>query len=381
MKNYKKVRVIYDPYIFLYLKHGGISRYYAELISRTRTRADIQQTFSLIYTDNEVAANSGLSKIYFPLRKINFKGAYRIHNLLCQVQMRGFYRKIQKGGYDIYHPSYYDDKILEYLPSNKFLIVTVHDMIHEKFPNYFIGDETAQRKKQLLDRANLVITVSENTRQDVLSHYVDFDKNKVKVIPLSSSLNPNGNVKPKLKAIEKPYFLFVGDRARYKNFNTLLEAFKAAFDSQKNINLVCAGGGKFLAEEKLILRQLNLPERVTQTEFTDSELVWLYQNAIAFVFPSQYEGFGLPILEAFRCGCPVISSNGGSLPEIGINTALFYESNSSKELTESLKLIYKDKDLRMELVRKGVERSKAFSWDKTINLTIELYKSQLKFNV
>ena len=184
-----------------------------------------------------------------------------------------------------------------------------------------------------------------------------------------------------MKAIEKPYFLFVGDRAGYKNFNTLLEAFKAAFDSQKNINLVCAGGGKFLAEEKLILRQLNLPERVTQTEFTDSELVWLYQNAIAFVFPSQYEGFGLPILEAFRCGCPVISSNGGSLPEIGINTALFYESNSSKELTESLKLIFKDKDLRMELVRKGVERSKAFSWDKTINLTIELYKSQLKFNV
>jgi glycosyltransferase involved in cell wall biosynthesis len=184
--------------------------------------------------------------------------------------------------YDIFHPTYYDPYFLKF--TSKKLVVTVYDMIHEIFPQYFPAkDHTAEHKKILLAKANKIIAISENTKRDLLHFYPSIDKDKIEVIHLCSSHLVPGT-EGSIKYPER-YILFVGQRSIYKNFLLFLKAVAEIINKQSDLFLVCAGGGPWSSEERSFLKELGIEAKVHLHSVNDSQLALLYSKAICFVFP------------------------------------------------------------------------------------------------
>ena len=146
--------------------------------------------------------------------------------------------------------------------------------------------------------------------------------------------------------------------------------------SNNNLKLICAGGGDFNLNESNYIKSLGLTDKVLSvSKINDDILSNLYANALFFIFPSLYEGFGIPIIESFHCGCPVLSSNCGSLPEIGGEAALYFDPYNQQSFFDTASNLINNELLRNELKLKGTERIKNFSWDKTFQQTLNVYKS------
>ena len=271
----------------------------------------------------------------------------------------------KKKDHDLYHLTYYN----KYYKSNKPKIITVYDLIHEKFKDEYNFDELP--KKKILDEVDHYICISHNTKKDLVEYY-NIDDKKISVTHLGSSMNIIQNVEYK---IDKPFFLFVGSRKRYKNFRLFLKSFSKLNEIKKNFDIVCFGGGNFLKEELDYLQELSIDiKKVKNIQGSDKILASLYKSSFSLVYPSSYEGFGLPILEAMSCGCPVIASNSSSLPEVYGDSALSFENNSVENLCDCIKKISTDNSLRSLLIKKGLQRSKEFSWKKCALETSIIYK-------
>lgn len=251
-------------------------------------------------------------------------------------------------------------------------------MIHEIYPQYFKHDfgRTIRNKRKLIKRATMVIAISENTKKDILGFY-NIPEEKIKVIYHGNSFKPIDSKPDSMSDIPNKYMLYVGSRFGYKNFMFFVKSISSLFEKYKDLKLVVAGGysGKdsFKDEEIKVFEELNIKDKIIYFPVNDSELAWLYQNAICFCFPTLYEGFGLPPLEAFACGCPVVMSDTSSLPEVGGDAALYFNPNDSKDILRSISLIVDDEDLRLNLIEKGKEQLKKFSLEKTSIETIKLY--------
>ena len=177
----------------------------------------------------------------------------------------------------------------------------------------------------------------------------------------------------KIIGIPNEYILYVGSRYRYKNFNRFIKAIAPFLISKPQLNLVCAGGGKFSKKELELLDKLNLRNKVVQFNFDDSSLPELYKNAILFAFPSLYEGFGIPVLEAFSCKCPIVCSNNSCLPEIAKDAAVYFDPFKEESILQAVKVLFENEFLREELVKKGTERLSYFSWEKAARETKMVY--------
>ncbi|OUU27722.1 MAG: hypothetical protein CBB97_05665 [Candidatus Endolissoclinum sp. TMED37] len=171
------------------------------------------------------------------------------------------------------------------------------------------------------------------------------------------------------------YFLYVGGRKRYKNFFSVIEAFKKNKQIYKEYKIICVGGGKLLDTEKkkLIENNIDLSKIIFLDKADDNNLFNLYKNASALIYPSFYEGFGMPIIEAMSIGCPVISSNTSSLPEVYGDAAISFSPSSVSELTNNLEKIVFDDDLRGKLIDLGYKQSQKFSWERCIDETLAIY--------
>jgi glycosyltransferase involved in cell wall biosynthesis len=291
-------------------------------------------------------------------------------------------RLLKKQDFDVFHPTYYEPYFLKYIQKKPF-VLTVYDMIHEHFPNYFkTNDQTRAWKKQLIENAGAIIAISENTKQDILK-FTDVNPDRVHVIYLgnpfekissSSQINPYSSS----PVFEKPYLLFVGGRTSYKNFDFFIESVAGILCKDEELHVVCAGSSPFTNKEKTTLKNLDILHKVHHVKIDDTILKNLYRNARAFIFPSLYEGFGLPVLEAFSCGCPIMLSNTSSLPEIGGNAAIYFDPYDSTSLSETLEHLISDDTLRLQLVQKGYERLKLFSWEITAQKTKKIYDSLMK---
>ena len=271
----------------------------------------------------------------------------------------------------IYHPTYFDPYLLPHLGKTPY-VVTVHDMIHELFPNQVADPETSLKKSYMIERADHIIVVSHSTKGDLLDifphveekvsvihHGVDFQRNAAGDIPLVSD----------------PYLLFVGSRLGYKNFPLLAKAFASIASDFSQLRLVCVGGGMFTAHELKMFEDLDIAHRVDQIHASDEQLRNLYQNAEAFIFPSRYEGFGLPVLEAMALGTPCVLSNASSLREVGGNAALYFNPEDSDELKDLLERILCEKTLVAELRNAGLKRASQFTWEKSASLHEEVYRT------
>lgn len=178
---------------------------------------------------------------------------------------------------------------------------------------------------------------------------------------------------PKTDFPEK-YVLFVGNRADYKNFGTFVAGIKKVFEVHEDVCAVCVGTA-FGPEEERALVESGIRDRVFRLRASDEELVSLYRHALCFVYPSFYEGFGIPILEAFQNGCPVILSEASCFPEVGGAAALYFQPENAEELAERIECLMTEEGLRKSLIERGTVRCKDFSWDKTAEQMAEVYRN------
>jgi len=367
------MKVLYDHQIFTSQIYGGISRYFFELIKHFKNNDEVECELSLKYSNNYYLKKlNNLSPNTF-LENYSFRGKYRILNILNKKVSKEY---ISKGDYDIFHPTYYDPYFLDYI-GNKPFVLTIYDMIHEIYPEIFSPkDKVSERKKLLAQKAAKIIAISENTKRDIVK-ILKIDEDKIEVIHLGSSLKIDKDIKTINIKIPGKYILFVGSRRGYKNFELFIEAISPLLNDDVKLNVVCAGGGKFNDIEIEKLKNSKIKNKVFYYSGSDSVLAYLYQKAVAFVFPSLYEGFGIPILESFACGCPVICSRTSSLPEVAGDAAIYFDPTDKLSIQNSIHKVIYDDELKNNLISKGTERIKEFTWGKTAKKTKVLYEDIL----
>lgn len=355
-------KILYDHQTFQIQRFGGISRYFVELMKHTAYPYELSLRFSdNIYLKDirlkeRIAVPSKLFKIFLKQFSI-YNEKYSLSRL-----------KQHKG---VFHPTYYSTYFFKE-PFRGKLVITVHDMIHERFPEYFAkNDATSLQKKQLVEKADCIIAISEHTKNDLMELY-KVDASRIAVIyhGIDSENLPK---LPFNDGFPTNYLLYVGDRTKYKNFNCFLDAFQALADNDDSLHLVCTGK-PFKRSELALFKSMQLENKIHHKQSSDFELRQLFAQAKAFVYPSLYEGFGIPILEAFRENCPAVLSKASCFPEVASDAAAYFDANSSEEMAAVIWDVISDDALRKTLIAKGKERVKLFTWEQTAKATDALYK-------
>lgn len=376
------MRILYDHQIFTYQRFGGTSRYFAELMKRFSSLDNADYILGLRESGNESLINTGLAE------KHHIKVPSSPDNLLklsCRYlkNSRYTYKLVKENNFDLFHPTFYFPGMTGKLRGKPF-VVTILDMIPELFPELYsaaglyakhITRHWIDGKKELVRNATAIIAISEKTRNDLVEIY-GINPGKVKVIYLGNSLLPAAGTSPGLK-LPAEYLLFVGTRNGYKNFNRFLAAAAEIMREDRKLHMVCIGGGKFSERENALIKSLSLTERVKQDNVTDADLYQVYRHARAFIFPSLYEGFGIPIVEAFFAQCPVILSRAGCFPEIAGDAAAYFDPEDENSISGSIRQVIYDPALKESLMAKGTERGRKFDWLETTRQTIEVYKEVL----
>ena len=271
----------------------------------------------------------------------------------------------------IWHSTYYTQPDQQYGAQ----VVTVYDMIYELYPEIFRGigsDKFRDAKKQCILNADAVICISENTRNDLLNYY-SIDASKVSVVYLGFNSEFRLKRKNLKESTEKPYILYVGSRAEYKGFNTLIEAYKK-WPENNRIDLKVVGNNWSENEDKY-LSELRIKDKVhLRTDVDDRNLADLYKKASAFVYPSLYEGFGIPLIESMACGCPVVASRIPSTVEVAGDCPIYFEPASVDDLVCALDLALNE-NKESERIRLGFQHVKKYSWDATASQTLKVYRT------
>lgn len=364
----------YDHQIFCEQQFGGISRYFYELIKGASQIEGIKTILDVKYSDNVF-----LQKLYPDnswLTHAKFKGKRDVVRLINYYHTKWATNKNQ---FDIFHPTYFNNSCLQNA-HGKPIVITVLDLIDEKYHvnNPAFVSLIKQRKKTIA-AAQYIIAISENTKKDIID-YFGITPEKVKVIYLGNSLDP-----AEIASFEKkttnlsPYLLYIGSRkGLHKNFENFIKAMGEVLKTEKEISLVFGGGGSFTTEEKKLFYQLGIHERIFQVPImNDRVLIGLYKNASLFIYPSLYEGFGLPILEAFSCGTACVISKGSSIEEVGLNAAAYFDPTNLEEMAHEILHVYNNQKLQSELIAAGLLRSKDFNWQNTVKETLAAYQRLL----
>lgn len=342
--------------MFSVQKYGGVSRYFIELDRCLNELGESSSIFPYIYVNKYLKEESYPRGVYFS--SLPNKLRIKLNDLFMSAQ-------IKRAEPDILHHTNYTANDFGIKKAKK--VVTVYDMIHEKYWGKF-----SEVKKESVLSADHVICISNNTRDDLLGLY-DLDEAKTSVIYLGNEIR---NVRAAKLELDYRYILYVGHRDEYKNFSGLLEAY-AGSKSLKDTVKIIAFGKKFKQREIGLINKLGICGGVINMTGGDDVLSALYQEAEVFVYPSKYEGFGLPPLEAMSYGCPVICSNSSSIPEVVGDAAIQFDPENTEQLAQNIEDVLNSSDLRNKLIAKGYDRVKMFTWRKCALETQKLYKSLL----
>jgi glycosyltransferase involved in cell wall biosynthesis len=360
------MRILYDGEIYSGQAAGGINSYFASLIGRLP--ASFKPTVV-------VARDCGVSQPVHPRLRIRRISSTPPGNFSSRLKDRYLRAVIDSSRFDVAHPTYYQLVTRQDLSSYRCpLVLTVWDMIHELFadqmdPTGFV----AQLKRKAIQAAEVIICISENTRKDLLERHPMAD-GKVRVTALAADIDISLSNGPE-GVPSRPYYLYVGSRSFYKNFGGLSAALAKAVSARPEMAL-CVVGAPFNEAEQKLIADLKLTNHIEHYGYpTKEHLAKLYRQSIALVYPSLYEGFGIPPLEAMACGTAVIASNVASIPEVVGEAGLLFDPRSPDELTDRLLLLFDSPGERDRLVAKGRERARAFSWDKTAAETLQIYRS------
>lgn len=367
------MRIAFDHQIFGWQEYGGISRYAFETASHIARMPDCEVTvFTPFYVNRYLAARPPqLRLIGRPVR--NFPRVGRIIRALNGVMVRPMLRRYAP---DIVHETYFQARRLA--PRAAKVVLTVYDMIHERFPQHYSQfDPTRRQKAAAVKRVDHVICISESTRRDLIE-FTGIAPEKTSTILLGYSLT--GDDRGEVEAVEgRPFILHVGLRGGYKNFSSLLAAYAASRRLRAEFDLVAFGGGAFSGAELEELNRLGLnTTRVRQVSGDDKLLSRLYRHAVVFVFPSLYEGFGIPPLEAMDHGCPVVCGAASSLPEVVGDAARIANVGDPESLRAAVEEVAFSDAARADLIARGRQRVRLFSWDRCAEQTTQLYRRVLQ---
>lgn len=360
------MKILYDHQIFTMQNIGGISRYFCEIIKNLPSEIDWE--LSGVFSNNLYANNYFRNNYteFFPNN--NFKGKFRIVDAINKLDS---YRSICKTDYDVLHPTYYDPYFLK--KNNKPFVVTFHDMIYEKlFNNRIENRKIIEYKKELAYRSSHIIAVSEYTKTDILDVYSDIDPDKISVVYHGNSLEYRLQRNLKINKQQRRYILFVGARDSYKNFLFFVRSISNLL-IKYDLNLICTGK-PFSNDEFKLFYELKIDSRVIQRYVSDEFMSELYCNALFFVFPSLYEGFGIPILEAFASNCPVVLSAASCFPEIADDAAMYFDPRSQDSIYGTIKELILNENLRTDLIYKGNARLSLFNWREAALSTYSVYQ-------
>jgi glycosyltransferase involved in cell wall biosynthesis len=376
METVKSLRVLYDHQVFSLQDAGGASRYHFELVRNLQGLHEIAMEVLL-----------GLNCSVLPFRSLEQAGT-RVFGRRTAVEP-GLYRYAMNelfsavaapltGRVDIYHPTLY--RALPWV-RRQGVVVTHHDCIHERFPHLFPNAASIMAtKRKLFAQADAIICVSASSQRDLL-HFYDVPEDKTHVV--HHGFAPFGLIESEVdrNRVDKggvqtsaPYLLYVGSRASYKNFGLLLEAFSRS-GLAGDYRLFVVGGGAFSSQEQEQIASLQLAGAIDLVpKADDATLARAYRDAALFVYPSLYEGFGFPPLEAMSVGCPVLANRTSSLPEICGDAAFYFDSSDPEQLAQRLQSIVEDKQGLADKRKLGEEQVKLYDWGRCAHSTLAVYR-------
>lgn len=361
------MKILYDYKIFYQQQFGGISSYFYNLAKE------------LYKTDNQFLFYSPIHKNFYlkNIKKQNIKGNYlkflpssgiKLFEVINHNLTEKFIKNYKP---DIIHETYYSQK--KYKTKTK-IVCTVYDMINEVYPNFFKNHEQISfTKRETINRADKIICISNKTKEDLIN-YFSIDENKIDVVYLASGFQNNTSMINSKKKYPN-HILFVGSRHGYKNYSNFISAYSKSKNLKENFKIIFFGGERVGKLDYRIIEQNKLdPHNIIFLNDKQTNLPFLYSNVTALVYPSFYEGFGLPIIEAMSFGCPVISSNGGALKEIGGDGIEYFNPMDVDDISFTLNKILSSNEILDNQIKYGIKRSQKFSWEECTKKTIQVYK-------
>ena len=380
------IRLFADGIIFEKDPMGGIARLYREIWPRM---CDIDAEMNItVFLDGPVQwdenahpqikvkrapavkrsirVNGKLSPLLLPVRR----SASRLWKLTRSLW-------IGEGSGMIWHSTYYTRPEVW----RGFQVITVYDMIHELFPDLYnspLDGIARQEKKRCIEQADAIICISDVTRMDVEKFY-EVTSTPIYVIPvaLSDVFQRSGDSNSLFEGFPRePFLLYVGKRSHHKNFHGFVNAFR----DWKNHDEIClvAVGNPWNRHERVYLEELGLSERVKLYSGVDDEgLRQLYNHALAFIFPTLYEGFGLPVLEAMACGCPVVASRIPAIEMTGGDVPFYFDPEQPQSIGQALDAAIAFGRMPHR-IQQGIERAKRYSWDHTAKGYLDVYRNLLE---
>lgn len=361
------VRIAFDEQVFAIQQFGGISRLFSELAKQYLSDPDFDVQLSALHAPviNHYLLDDPRLSSALQVRPVG--SGYR-------ALAHYFTTRRPRPEVDVLHNTFYLPHGLAGYPGAK-RVVTIHDMIPELLPRTRRRLDMITLKRRYVERADHVICVSQSTRHDLVRTFGSFSAD-ISVIPngVDPAFMPGA---PPIPGLPSRYVLFVGHRGQYKDADVLLRGFAKLAPAHSDMDLVFVGGGPLSRMEQSRIANLGLAGRVHQFALADAQMAGAYGNAAVFVFPSRFEGFGLPAVEAMACGTATLLADGTSLPEVGGDAAAYFRPADSHDLARRLQALLEDPDVRTRLGAAGIARARQFSWRECASSTAEVYRRVL----
>ena len=359
--------------------HTGVGWYLHELLNNI-DRSEIEIIGNYFNFLNRHDYSKSLSNLDLKYNKLQYV-PYRIYKILTEkynVSYNLFFRKKT----DIYHFTRY------ILPNNikGKVILNIYDLVFEKYVETMESKNRESFKRSFyksVKRADQIITISESSKNELVE-ILKVPENKIHIVQpgidfqkfntKNSEVTKNVILK---YSLPEDYILYLGTLEPRKNISSIIRAYGSLRNNNKiTEKLVIAGKKGWLFSEIFdLIKSLDLGNEVILTDYVDeSDKPAIYQNAKLFVFPSLYEGFGMPILEAMAAGIPVITSNTSAMPEVVGDAAILVNPLSIEEISEAMLELMNNDKLSNELISKGFDQCKKFTWSNSANKLVEIYK-------
>jgi len=375
------MQVVFDHQIFALQQHGGISRYFVEVARwLAGNSAQIEPVILAPFHSNEYLSDvNEVVKVLGRKTRIESRMITEFAlaaNKMTSPKLARDFRVCP----DVIHETYYTRNPIRIKAPR---VITVFDMIHElqserlSKARRLLAQSLTSTKRQAIQRADKIFAISESTKRDLVALF-GIPEERIQVTYLAHSHHfTEPDLSSNSRPLEQPYILFVGRRGWYKNFSLFIRGFAASRFGKTGNKIVAFGGGKFNSQELALIKQLGIIDQIIQIGGSDRDLAKYYGAAECFVFPSLYEGFGIPLLEAMASGCPVVCSRISCFKEIASDAAEYFDPQSHEEIATTVDSVISSETKKQKLTSAGRLRAKEFSWSRCAQETLDGYKDVL----